>query len=208
MTSFYRITGILFGIAGLLSVPYGHLGPEAENLIGRSDLVRVEVKSVWRSPHPLGVNVNVVFLKDLKAERLLPIWIGRFEADTIQMKLEGQTFERPLTHDLLKSMIEATGAKLEYILIDALRALDGRNSGTFFAKIALTRSDKAPVEIDSRTSDAIALSMRTGTPVYVTSGIMEGNSIGSERELMEMRKSLLIPQETEKADKKAGKTYY
>ena len=205
MTSFYRIVGIFFGMAGLLSVPYGHPGPEAKNLSGRSDLVRVEVKFVWRSPHPLG---NVVFLKDLKTERLLPIWIGRFEADAIQMKLEGQTFPRPLTHDLLKSMIEATGAKLEYIMIDALRAIDGRNSGTFFAKIALTRSDKAPVEIDSRTSDAIALSMRTGTPVYVTSGIMEGNSIGSERELREMRRSHLKPQESEKPDKKPGKTYY
>ena len=208
MTTFYRIIGLFFGLAGLLLVPFGHLSPEAENLSGRSDLLRVEVKSVWRSPHPRQTNVNVVFLKDPKTERLLPIWIGRFEADAIQMKLEGQTFPRPLTHDLLKSLIEATGAKLEYILIDALRAMDGRNSGTFFAKIALTRSDKTPVEIDSRTSDAIALSMRTGTPVYVTSGIMEGNSIGSERELMEMRKSHLKPQASEKADKKPGNTYY
>ncbi|OGG52872.1 MAG: hypothetical protein A3F84_06505 [Candidatus Handelsmanbacteria bacterium RIFCSPLOWO2_12_FULL_64_10] len=171
--------------------------------------MRAEVKSVW-TPDP---RINVVFLKSLKTQRVLPVWIGPHEAEAIQMKLSGVTFPKPLTHDLLKSLIEVAGAKVRYVLVDALRATDGRDSGTYFAKIMLSLKGGGSVEVDSRTSDAIALSVRTGTPIYVSAGIMEGNSIADEKELEselmgEEKKTQKPSEKTEKKEKKAGKDYY
>lgn len=202
------------GLVGLLSAPWASAWSESPGIEGRPDVVRVEVKSVWKaSSDPRVISpLNVVFLKDAKKQRLLPVWIGHFEADHIQMKLNGEAFPRPLTHDLLKSLIEAAGARVRYVLVDALMATGGRDSGTYFAKIALTLKGGASVEVDSRTSDAIALSVRTGTPIYVSSGIMDGNSIADEKELereLTGEGSGKKPAEKpEKKERKAGKDYY
>jgi bifunctional DNase/RNase len=215
MSSLHRTIGLV-GLTGLLTLGYGPRTSEAEDadIEGRPDVVRVEVKSVWKaSTDPRFISpANVVFLKDLRAQRLLPVWIGHFEADHIQTKLKGQTLPRPMTHDLLKSTIQALGAKVRYILVDALMATGGRDSGTFFAKIALSLKDGSSVEVDSRTSDAIALSVRTGTPIYVSAGIMEGNSIADEKELEKELSGEGAEQKPsgkpEKKEKKAGKDYY
>jgi bifunctional DNase/RNase len=216
MSPLQRIAGVA-GLAWLLTGNFGYrtsgaedAGPEGK--FDKPGMVRVDVKSVWRSPDPC-LNAGCVFLKDPKTQRLLPVWIGRFEADAIQMKLNGETFPRPLTHDLLKSLLDAAGTKVRYVLVDALRATGRRDSGTYFAKIALSLKGGGPVEVDSRTSDAIALSVRTGAPVYVAAGIMEGNSIADEKELEgelagEAAKTPKPSGRPEKKEKKAGKDYY
>ncbi|MBI2951783.1 bifunctional nuclease family protein [bacterium] len=210
MVSLRRAAGIA-GLTGLLVLIGDRRPSGAQDAVteGWPDVVRVEVKSVW-TPDP---RINVVFLKSLKTRRVLPVWIGPYEAEAIQMKLSGATFPSPLTHDLLKSLIEVAGAKVRYVLVDALRATGGRDSGTYFAKITLSLKGGGSTEIDSRTSDAIALSVRTGTPIYVSAGIMEGNSIADESELEselmgKEKKSQKPSEKPEKKERKAGKDYY
>ena len=100
---------------------------------------------------------RIVVLKEEDGERYLPIWIGPFEADAITLQLQGMEVHRPLTHDLLKSVIETLGAEVLHILINGLE------KNTYFARIVL-ESDGDRVEIDSRPSDAIALAVRAVCP--------------------------------------------
>ena len=100
---------------------------------------------------------RVVILKEKAAERYLPIWIGPAEADAIVVKLQGATVPRPLSHDLLHSVIGVLGATLNSIVINDLR------SDTIYAKIILNVDD-GQMEIDSRPSDALALAVRTDSP--------------------------------------------
>ncbi|OGG52866.1 MAG: hypothetical protein A3F84_06500 [Candidatus Handelsmanbacteria bacterium RIFCSPLOWO2_12_FULL_64_10] len=205
------------GLACLLIVGYGLQTPEAQDvgLEGRPDLVRVEVKSVRRFFDPR-IQACVVFLKSLKTRRVLPIEVRLLEADAIQMKLNGETFPRPLTHDLLRSTLEAVGAKVRYVLIDTLKHTGGRDSGAHSARIALNLKGGASVEVDARTGDAIALSVRTGTPIYVATGAMERNSIADEGELERefLRGEDRGPEpiekqeKREKKEKRAGGGYY
>jgi bifunctional DNase/RNase len=210
-----RAAGIA-GLTGLLVLIGGRRpsGAQDAGIEGRPDVMRVEVKSVKRySISPLLPAAHVVFLKSLKTRRVLPVWIGPHEAEAIQMRLSGESPSRPLTHDLLKSLIETAGARVSYVLVDALRATGGRDSGTYFAKVTLSLKGGDLAEVDSRTSDAIALSVRTGTPIYVSAGIMEGNSIADENELEselkgEEKKTQKPSEKSEKKEKKAGKDYY
>ena len=115
---------------------------------------------------------RVVILKDLQAEdeRLLPIWIGPFEADAITIQLQGQEVARPLTHDLLKSMIHTLGATVSYIVINDL------SDNTFYARIVLQVNGRE-LEVDSRPSDAIALAVRTQSPIYVDEEVLNRAAI-------------------------------
>lgn len=205
------------GLACLLIVGYGIRTPEAQDtgLEGRPDLVRVEVQSVRRFSDPR-IQAHVVFLKTLKARRLLPIEVRPLEADAIQMKLNNETFPRPLTHDLLRSTLEAVGAKVRYVLVDALKPRGGRDAGAYFARIALSLKDGASVEVEARAGDAIALSTRTGAPIYVAASAMERNSIADEgdmeRELLKGEDRGPMPiekqEKKEKKEKKTGGGYY
>ncbi len=109
---------------------------------------------------------RVVILKEKAAERYLLIWIGPAEADAIAVKLQGATVPRPLSHDLLHSVIGALGATLNSIVINDLR------SDTFYAKIILN-VDGGQMEIDSRPSDALALAVRTDSPIYVEESVLD-----------------------------------
>ncbi|GEM_PF-225787 len=220
MSPLPRIVGAS-GLAGLLIVGYGLQTPEAQDvdLEGRPDLVRVEVKSVRRFFDPR-IQACVVFLKSPKTRRILPVKVRLSEADAIQMKLNNETFPRPLTHDLLRSALEAVGAKVRYVLVDALKPTGGRDSGAHSARIALNLKDGASVEVDARAGDAIALSLRAGTPIYVAAGAMEGDSIADEGELerefleeegagpkpIEKQKKPIEKQK--KKEKRAGGGYY
>jgi len=116
---------------------------------------------------------RVIILKEIGAERYLPIWIGPFEADAIAIHLEGVQVARPLTHDLLKSVIQGLGAKIDYVVVDDLR------NDTFYARIIL-ELDGHKVEIDSRPSDAIALAVRADVPIYVEDKVMDQAAITPE----------------------------
>ena len=108
---------------------------------------------------------RVVILKEKSAERFLPIWIGPAEADAIAVKLQEVTVPRPLTHDLLSSVIDALGASVNSIIICDLR------NDTFFAKIILAVNGKN-IEVDSRPSDAIALAVRVKAPIFADESVL------------------------------------
>lgn len=109
---------------------------------------------------------RVVILKEKDAERYLPIWIGPAEADSIAVKLQDVTVPRPLTHDLLGSVIDALGAAVTSIIVSDLQ------NDTFYAKIIL-RVDGESMEIDSRPSDAIALAVRAEVPIYADESVLD-----------------------------------
>lgn len=109
---------------------------------------------------------RVVVLKDLNTDRYLPIWIGLAEADAITLELQGRTPERPLTHDLLKATIGELGGRVVHVLISSLR------NDIYYARIVV-EINGTQVEIDSRSSDAIALAVRVKTPIFVADDVME-----------------------------------
>ena len=109
---------------------------------------------------------RVVILKEMESNRHLPIWIGPAEADAIAVKLQGISVPRPLTHDLMQSVIDNLGAEISYIRINDLK------NDTFFAKIGVSMDGKK-VEVDSRPSDAIALAVRAQVPIYAEDNVLE-----------------------------------
>lgn len=107
----------------------------------------------------------VVILKDMEGKRYLPILIGPFEATAIALALEGIPVPRPLSHDLMKSIIHALKAKVARVIIHDIQ------DNTFYAKIVLDCNGNS-VEIDARPSDSIALALRTGAPIFVSERIV------------------------------------
>jgi bifunctional DNase/RNase len=118
---------------------------------------------------------RVVILKEKMAERYLPIWIGPAEADAIAVKLQGVNVPRPLTHDLLRSVIDALGASVNSIIVSDLK------NDTFYAKIMLN-VDGSVVEIDSRPSDALALAVRSEVPIFADESVMDKAGIYLDQE--------------------------
>lgn len=136
-------------------------------------MIEVSIDSVRVS---LMTQHRVVVLKETDAERYLPIWIGPFEAEAIAMRLQGVEPARPLTHDLLKNMIDQLGAKISHILVSALR------NETFYANIILDMNGKS-LEIDARTSDAIALAVRANVPIFVNESVMDAAGVIPDEEI-------------------------
>jgi bifunctional DNase/RNase len=109
---------------------------------------------------------RVVILKEKVSDRYLPIWIGPAEADAIAVKLQGVAVPRPLTHDLLNSVIDTLGGVVNSIIVNDLK------NDTFFAKVIIDTSGKQ-MEVDSRPSDALALAVRTGVPIYADESVLD-----------------------------------
>jgi hypothetical protein len=109
---------------------------------------------------------RVVILKEKGTNRYLPIWIGPAEADAIAVKLQNMELARPLTHDLLQSVINALGASVDFVVVNDLQ------NDTFYAKLSLS-VDGVKVEVDSRPSDALALAVRAGVPIYAEESVLE-----------------------------------
>ena len=118
---------------------------------------------------------RVVILKEKDSDRYLPIWIGPAEADAIAVKLQDISVPRPLTHDLLRSVIDTLGAAISHILVSDLE------SDTFYAKITINVNGKS-IEVDSRPSDAIALAVRAQAPIYVEEKVLEKAGILMDKE--------------------------
>jgi bifunctional DNase/RNase len=110
----------------------------------------------------------IVLLKSADNDEVLPIWIGHAEALSIELQLQGKSFERPLTHDLLRTSIESLGATVLKVAVTELR------DNTFFAKIYLQR-DNEVFAIDARPSDSIALAVRTKSPIFVSKTVFENH---------------------------------
>jgi bifunctional DNase/RNase len=139
-------------------------------------LIEVNIDSIRVS---LMSQHRVVVLKEVDTDRFLPIWIGPFEADAITIQLQGVQVARPLTHDLLKSMIDQMGATVSHVMVSELK------NDTFYARIVMDIDGKS-LEIDARPSDAIALAVRVNAPLFVAEEVMDSASIMPEQSLEEM----------------------
>ncbi len=136
---------------------------------------------------------RVVILKEKMADRYLPIWIGPAEADAIAVKLQGVNVPRPLTHDLMRSIIDTLGASINSIVVSDLK------NDTFYAKIALD-VDGGRLEIDSRPSDALALAVRVEAPIYVEESVLDKAGI-----LLDKDTGKPVFEDSEKIDKEGKK---
>ena len=129
-------------------------------------MIQVRVANLALDPNSQS---PVVLLEGMDVKGVLPIWIGKPEATAIAFQLAGQSFERPLTHDLLRIVIEGLEATVKKIVITELRG------NTFFAKIFLARGDEI-LAIDARPSDSSALALRTQAPIFVSQELFERSS--------------------------------
>jgi bifunctional DNase/RNase len=111
-------------------------------------------------------NSPVVILREKDGTRVLPIWIGPAEASAIAMELQGIKPPRPMTHDLLKTVITGLGASVRRILISALK------DKTYFAELWLAREDHL-FQLDARPSDSIALALRVNAPIFTETDLLE-----------------------------------
>jgi uncharacterized protein len=111
-------------------------------------------------------NMPIVILRDKDGTRTLPIWVGMFEANAIALQIENISTPRPMTHDLLRNVIQDLNATVEKVVVCDLQ------DGTFYALIYL-RAHGELVAIDSRPSDAIALALRTRAPIFVEEAVID-----------------------------------
>lgn len=136
---------------------------------------KIEVEILGISATPTVGGAFALILKEIAGDRQLPIIIGPFEAQAIALEMEGVKPVRPLTHDLLKIFIEQVGVIVNEVVIDELR------DNTFYAKILIEYASLTD-EIDARPSDAIALAVRVGCPIYVNEDVMRIAGIISNQE--------------------------
>jgi hypothetical protein len=142
-------------------------------------LIRMTVRGIALDPI---TNMPIIILKDVEERKALPIWVGIFEANAIALELEKVSTPRPMTHDLLRSILEGLGVSVRQVTINDLK------DNTFFAVIELSRNGTV-VNIDSRPSDAIALALRVNAPIFVT------------EQVVAQAKSVEIAEEKEETDK-------
>lgn len=132
-------------------------------------MIEMKVRGIAVDPK---LKSPAVILTDEEEKRFLPIWIGVAEATAIFIQLNEQVVPRPMTHDLLKNVIEVLGARVAKVLINDIE------QSTFFARIFLDLKDSDErIEIDSRPSDAIALALRTDAPIYVAEKVVVNATI-------------------------------
>lgn len=134
-------------------------------------MVEVEIDSIRVS---LMSQQRIVILKERNSERFLPIWIGPYEAEAITLSLQEVEVTRPLTHDLLRNILQELGAEIIQVNITALR------DDVFYARIIVTINGRE-ISIDSRPSDALALAVRAHVPVFIAEDVMnEAASVPEE----------------------------
>ena len=121
-------------------------------------------------------NMPIIILRDQEGQRILPIWVGVFEANAIALQIENVQTPRPMTHDLLKNIIDDLSAQVERIVVTELK------ENTFYALIHLRRNGHS-IEVDARPSDAIALALRTRSPIFVEEAVIQNaRSVENSRE--------------------------
>jgi bifunctional DNase/RNase len=132
-------------------------------------------------------NMPIVVLRDLEGQRVLPIWVGVFEANAIALQIESVQTPRPMTHDLLASVIGGLSGTVERIVVCDLR------DNTFYATIVLQAPSRA-INVDARPSDAIALALRTGSRIFVEEAVFDraqkAESSGEADEMGRLRRWL------------------
>jgi bifunctional DNase/RNase len=126
-------------------------------------LIEMQVKGLMIDPVQ---SVPIIILRDADNQRALPIWVGPVEANAIALQIENVSPARPMTHDLLRNLLEELGATLTRVIIADLRG------GTFYAYLELLRNGDV-LFVDARPSDAIALSMRAKVPIFVDTKVLD-----------------------------------
>ncbi len=133
--------------------------------------MEVEMKISGMMPDPM-TNMPIVVLRDLANGVVLPIWVGVFEANAIQMEIEKMTAPRPMTHDLLKNLLIGLETTVRKVVVTELR------DDTFYAVIWLER-DGQIISIDARPSDALALALRMDCPIFVEDEVLKNSKVAS-----------------------------
>lgn len=148
-------------------VPENGFTSEVENFQPRIvDEKEVKVSDVFRQQQPDASPQYYVLLYDSKG-RQAPIWVGQYESWAIKFALVGQSADRPLTHDLIKTLLDKLGARVVKVVIDDLwREI-------FYAKITIVSGENETMEIDARPSDAIAIALRVHAPIYMSEYVLE-----------------------------------
>ena len=118
-------------------------------------------------------NMPIIILRDKEGQKVLPIWVGIFEANAIALQIENVATPRPMTHDLLSDMLEQLEAQVVRITVTELR------ENTFYAQITV-QQDGREIEVDSRPSDAIALAIRAEAPIFAADRVIEESAIEFE----------------------------
>lgn len=135
-------------------------------------LIEVKIGALIMDPNS---NTPIVVLKGVETEKILPIWVGAFEANAIALEIEKIVPQRPMTHDLLRNFILELGFEVKRIIITDLK------DNTFYAQIEIAKDDETAV-FDSRPSDAIALALRSDCPIFVEDTVFELSGEASEPE--------------------------
>ncbi|HVJ07266.1 MAG TPA: bifunctional nuclease family protein [Acidisarcina sp.] len=130
--------------------------------------VEMKIRGLMVDP---STNMPIVVLKDVKSEALLPIWVGLYEANAIALEIEKIAPPRPMTHDLLRNLIQGLNARVEKIVVTELK------DETFFAMVWIEQ-DGETVAIDARPSDALALALRSDCPIYVSEQVLQMAKLG------------------------------
>ena len=125
--------------------------------------IEMVIKSLMFDPH---TNLPIIILRDRDGHHMLPIWMGVFEANAIALQIENVASPRPMTHDLLKNVIEDLNADIKKIVVHDLK------DNTFYA-LLYVEVDGETVAIDARPSDAIALALRASAPIFIDKKVIE-----------------------------------
>ncbi|MFY9223099.1 MAG: bifunctional nuclease family protein [Blastocatellia bacterium] len=144
--------------------------------------IEMKIRGLMIDP---SANTPIVILKDINSDTLLPIWVGAYEANAIALEIEKIAPQRPMTHDLLKNVIEQMGARVQRIVITSLV------DNVFYAVIELM-SGESTVFLDSRPSDAIALALRSDCPIYVNEEVIKNsrNTVSEKTSLSDIEDEL------------------
>src|ERR1019366_3176670 len=138
---------------------------------GREGRMEVEMKIRGLMMDPV-TNMPIVVLKDLNGNTILPIWVGIYEANAIALEIEKVATPRPMTHDLIKSLLLGLGTAVNKVVVSELK------DETFYAVIWLDR-DGELISVDSRPSDALAVALRLDCPIYVEETVLKSSKLAA-----------------------------
>jgi uncharacterized protein len=131
--------------------------------------VEMKIRTLMMDPVS---QMPIVILRDVGGDAMLPIWVGPFEANAIAMEIEKMSTPRPMTHDLIKTMLTGLGTTVKKVVVSELK------DDTFYAMIWMER-DGQTVAIDSRPSDALALALRLDCPIYVDEQVLKSSRMAA-----------------------------
>jgi len=137
--------------------------PNPETQLETPEEVEMQIRGLMMDPV---TNMPIIVLKDVESDRVLPIWVGIFEANAIALELEKTATPRPMTHDLLRNLARGLNAQVKKVVVSEMR------DDTYYAVIWMEQAGEM-VTLDARPSDAIALALRWDCPIYVSRVVLE-----------------------------------